>query len=141
MGTPESQGSKVARAHGGKAWVVEGSSAKSARHKDWRQAVRAEAQRWVEAERGRGVIAGPVDVSVTFFLRRPPSKPKWRSLPWEKPDGDKLVRAVLDSLSGVVIEDDARAVDIHVYKRWPAPGQPTGCDIVVRALDERAGCW
>lgn len=136
-GTPTPQGSKTPVVRGGKAHLIEGRRPEARRRfADWRAAVRAEAQRWIEEHPESACIDGPVAVSVVFFLPRPPSKPKWRRLPWERPDGDKLLRCVLDAITGVLISDDARAVDMDVHKRWSEDGR-TGCTLLVRSIDER----
>lgn len=57
-----------------------------------------------------------VSVSLGFLLRRPKSVS--REHPTVPPDVDKLVRAVLDSLTGTVYEDDAQVTDMHVTKRY-----------------------
>lgn len=69
-----------------------------------------------------GMILGPVEVWIEFRFPMPVSRPKWARLlgstPRQtKPDGDKLQRAVWDSLkTGGLIEDDARVVRWHGAK-------------------------
>jgi len=60
----------------------------------------------------------PVDVAMTFFLRRPESLPKKHRYPARKPDVDKLARAVLDSLTGVAFHDDGQVVQIVASKQY-----------------------
>jgi Holliday junction resolvase RusA-like endonuclease len=49
-----------------------------------------------------------------------------------KPDIDKLTRAILDGLTdGGLLADDARVVELHITKRYPTPGDPTGVGIDV----------
>lgn len=101
----------------------------------WRTAVAAAA-----AEAGPATpFAGPVRVHLLFRLARPTSKPRWRWLPWERPDVDKLARSTLDALTGVVYDDDARVVDLHVRKRYALPGdEPSGfVRVVPLAQEER----
>ena len=45
----------------------------------------------------------PVDLNLIFVLRRPASAPKRRKRPAVKPDLDKLIRATLDALTGVLL--------------------------------------
>jgi len=64
---------------------------------------------------------GPIMVNLVFQLA-PPKRPRW-PLPAVKPDLDKLVRAVLDSLSTTkhlrgVIRDDARVVSFTATKTY-----------------------
>ena len=100
----------------------------------WRAAVSDAA---TEALAGRPPFAGPVRVHLVLRLPRPTSRPRWRWLPWEKPDIDKLTRSTLDALTGVLYEDDARVVDLHVRKRYAAAGdEPSGFVRVVSLLDQ-----
>lgn len=75
----------------------------------WLDTVRAAA-----AETGFFAPRGEaVEIDVQFFLRRPKSLPKRKPVRHtKKPDGDKLVRSVLDSLSGTIYADDSQ-VDRH----------------------------
>jgi len=96
----------------------------------WRGAVtQAAVEHW-------GDVA-PLDeavwLSTTFYLPRPRSAPRARLYPDRLPDIDKLARAVLDSLTGVVFVDDARVVDLVVSKRY-ATDLPQGARIIVGRL-------
>lgn len=130
-GDPKSKGSKQAFVVSGRAIVTEGKSSKA-----WEAAVRARVAS-MDVQR----MTGPVVVTLEFFLPMPASrvpKPKskdyWKRspVPDTKPDIDKLARAVLDALSKVVYEDDARIVNLQVMKRYSAT-QP-GVEIDVREL-------
>jgi crossover junction endodeoxyribonuclease RusA len=91
---------------------------------------------------GVGVIPGPVSLSVTFMMPRPAGhwtktgKLSSRATPWPsvKPDADKLLRAVGDALTGVLIEDDARVVNIAGSKRWCRAGEEPGALITIIGL-------
>jgi Holliday junction resolvase RusA-like endonuclease len=72
-------------------------------------------------------LDGPIAVSLVFQIA-PPQRPRWWA-PAVKPDLDKLIRAVLDSLSTTknrktkaiirgVITDDARIVSITATKTY-----------------------
>ncbi len=66
-------------------------------------------------------LDGPITVHLVFQLA-PPKRPRW-ALPAVKPDVDKLIRAVFDSLSTTkqmrgVITDDARIVSITATKTY-----------------------
>jgi Holliday junction resolvase RusA-like endonuclease len=60
----------------------------------------------------------PVNLHLTFGFQKPPSAKKSRTHPCVKPDLDKLQRAVLDSLTGVMYEDDAQVVAIQAFKEY-----------------------
>lgn len=60
----------------------------------------------------------PVFVEVIFHFSKPDSIPKNRVHPVVKPDIDKLLRAVLDSLTGVAFKDDAQVVQTRTAKRY-----------------------
>lgn len=85
--------------------------------KAWRLKIRAATM----AKHAGEPLDGPITVSLVFQLA-PPQRPRW-PLPAVKPDLDKLIRAVMDSLSTTkqlrgVITDDARVVNITAAKTY-----------------------
>jgi crossover junction endodeoxyribonuclease RusA len=74
------------------------------------------------AARGAGVrlATKPVGVRVraSFEFVAPKRLEKGRAHPTVKPDADKVLRALLDALTGVAYEDDAQVVDVAVTKRY-----------------------
>lgn len=101
------------------------------RLEDWMMAIRVTAH---EAQGpGWGLWAGAVSVSVKFYFPRLKSHPKNNPPVWKlsKPDGDKLMRAVLDALTGVTYVDDNRVVELHCQKFYT--------DVDARAGDTRYG--
>lgn len=75
---------------------------------------------------------GAVEIELGFVLRRPKTvKVRKRPLPIVKPDLDKLVRSVLDALSGVVFEDDAQVTGLMTVKRYEQAGAPVGVQVHV----------
>lgn len=96
----------------------------------WRASVAYAAQR---ALGGLPPVAvGPVALSGMFILPRPRSAPQglrtakqrlqWER-PWRKPDLDKLTRALLDGLTGVLFADDGQVVHLNLSKAYgPTPG-------------------
>lgn len=130
-GTPAPQGSKR---HVGRGILVESSKLV----KPWRAAVAAAAQ----ASNLAGLMLnGPIQVRMSFYLRRPAGHFGKRGLlpsapprPDRKPDLDKLVRSTLDGLAtdGCVIADDARIVSIRASKHYCTDDRPMpGADIWV----------
>lgn len=109
-GIPQQQGSKTR-------WGSE----ENTHLKPWRYAVAAEAKTWMHD----GPIREPVAVLVAFVFPRPKSHygtgsrsetlkisaPHWHSSP---PDLDKLLRAIGDALTGIVVHNDSQIV------RWTA---------------------
>ena len=140
-GLPQPQGSARAFVAGGRAIVAtEANNARSPLGA-WRTAIAAEAR---DAMGDAPCLAGPVSVSVDFTMRRPrshyrangelkASAPVWSS---SKPDADKLLRSLLDAITGVVLGDDAQVSCIHARKPYETPARPTGCRVVVRRLEE-----
>lgn len=61
-------------------------------------------------------LEGPVRVWLSFVLPRPKSVK--RAHPFVKPDIDKLARAVLDGMTGIVFRDDAQVVSLQANKAY-----------------------
>lgn len=61
-------------------------------------------------------IATAVKVELDFVMARPKSAK--RAFPSVKPDLDKLIRAVLDGLTGVAFEDDSQVILIQASKTY-----------------------
>jgi crossover junction endodeoxyribonuclease RusA len=96
--------------------------------RSWRSDI---AHGWAD-QVGLPAFSGPVSVTLTFFFPRPlghwgkkgllPSAPR---VPQVRPDLDKLVRAVLDALTGAAFHDDAQVWEIVARKRY-ADSDPPG---------------
>jgi crossover junction endodeoxyribonuclease RusA len=77
-------------------------------------------------------MVGPVSTQVTFIFPRPKSHyrtgryqfdlrsdaPEYHS---SKPDTDKLLRAIGDALTGIVVRDDSQIAHLSAYKVYGAP--------------------
>lgn len=125
------QGSLVAHVKGNKASIHYASGSGLA---VWRNKVSAAAR---DAWTG-DVYGGPIRIELTFRRQRPRSH--YRNLGYElravardeqpvtAPDLDKLIRAILDSLSGIIYHDDAQVVSIAATKVY---AQEPGVDIVI----------
>jgi Holliday junction resolvase RusA-like endonuclease len=97
--------------------------------RSWREAVRQEAVKAIQAAEALGEVrtgpyplAGPVILGVTFTVRKPKSAPKTRvTWPEKQPDLDKLLRAVKDALRAAgVYRDDAQVVEtVRLGKFYP----------------------
>ena len=134
-GHPEHQGNLVPIGRG-----RPGVRDKNAKHlHPWRDHV---ALRVREAYGGHP-LDQPLELDVTFYFDRPASHygsgrnatQLKRSAPavyrTTRPDIDKLLRAILDALTGVVWSDDSRVVQAKASKRWN-DGRPEGATIIVR---------
>ena len=67
---------------------------------------------------------GPVLLFLFFKMQKPKSAPKTRRIyAVKKPDLDKLIRAVKDSLTGVIYNDDSQVIHVYPWKDYsPTPG-------------------
>jgi crossover junction endodeoxyribonuclease RusA len=121
-GEPASQGSHSV-IHGR---IVQVNSAK---HKRWRNAVAFAALDLITD--GWQLLDEPLELSVIFYLPRP--KTATREFPAVMPDVDKLLRAVFDSLSGVIYLDDSRIIRATAQKLY-ADDRGPGAVIRVNTL-------
>lgn len=134
VGTPAPQGNKSAFPYTGKdgrqhVKMVEGRTKQSRLTFDaWRQAVARESSEWVKRNLMTPPIDGAVELTIEFYMARPQSTPKRVKYPIRKPDGDKLLRTVLDSMTGIIFTDDARVYKFSVVKLF-ADGRPPGAEI------------
>lgn len=96
--------------------------------RDWRTDVRNAATEAIG--RGDRINEGPVVIRLQFTMKRPLSTPKTKPTPpaVKKPDLDKLERAILDALTGILFADDSQVVALHGTKR-------------IAEVDETPGCW
>jgi crossover junction endodeoxyribonuclease RusA len=85
----------------------------------WRRLIADAAQASAPAE----LLEGPLAIDIRFLLPRPKSAPKTRrTLPDKRPDLDKLCRSVFDSITHVLIRDDAQIVLLVASKDYGTPG-------------------
>ena len=76
--------------------------------------------------RGKELLTGPLRLSISAFVEVPVSKSKkfridaleGRELPTKKPDGDNVLKGVMDALNKVVSVDDVQIVDFEFSKRY-----------------------
>lgn len=128
-GTPVTQGSKKAFVVKGRAVIVENADREL---KSWRTAVAS------EARRQDAFIDGAVMLTCRFFLRKPPSRPRRDLVPrGRRNDVDKLLRAVMDALTGVLFTDDGDVVYTSVGKLWASPDRPAGVHIHLSSFPEQ----
>lgn len=126
-GKPEPQGSIRAFVKGGRPILTSDNPAV----KQWRDIIGWEARRCPDCR----MFDGPVAVTATFWLARPASvSAKRRPFPVVKPDLDKLARALLDAITGVLIRDDAQVCELTALKLYASPGGSPGVAVTVKAL-------
>lgn len=129
-GTPTTKGSIIAVRHNktGRAVAIPTNSVKQ---REWQAYVRdVIGQEW-----DQGPTTAPVHVQVDFVMPRRKTAPKGRTdLHIRKPDGDKLERAVWDSLTSIVWADDAQVVRWSGSKREAEIGETPGARIRVALL-------
>jgi crossover junction endodeoxyribonuclease RusA len=114
-GIPVPQGTARAFVAGGRAFLATDANRLNSPIGAWRAAIRSEAQLAMGNE---PIITGAAGVVAVFGLPRPRSLPRRVVQPDAKPDLDKLARALLDALTGVVIADDAQVVALELSKRY-----------------------
>ena len=118
-GAPKPKGSM--RAFVPKGWNRPVLTTSNAGLKAWEQTIRSVAQAHVSA-----YTTDPVRVRLRFALPRPKSLSRRASCQphTKRPDVDKLARAALDALTGVVFKDDSQVYALHAFKRYAQEDQP-----------------
>lgn len=132
QGVPRPQGSKAVgvSSKSGRAHIYD---VNSAALRTWREQVAKEV-----AEHRPTRVKRPGAVAVKLLFYMPRKGP--RALPTHHPDLDKLVRAVLDALTGVAFEDDSQVISLQAEEVFTM-GDPylTGARIrVARVTDPDA---
>lgn len=126
LGKPAPQGSKR--------YVGNGRMVEASKHLEpWRMATRIAAMEAMRASR-LPTYTGPVDVHVHYtFAISPSSRGRTDGMLHAiRPDLDKLLRATLDGITGVVIDDDSRVANLSSRKTWTTGEQ--GAQITVMFL-------
>lgn len=73
---------------------------------------------------------GAVRIDLSFVMKRRAAEPKRITPPHtRKPDLDKLVRAILDSLTGLIYTDDNQVTCVYSNKRTADIGEQPGVHI------------
>jgi crossover junction endodeoxyribonuclease RusA len=125
-GKPQPQGS--AKAFIPKGWKRPIITSDNKTLKPWRQDV---SQLAAQAMQGQETTTAPVSVAVTFCFARPKSVKASVVHKTTKPDVDKLLRSVLDSMTGIVFRDDSQVVCLVGQKEF---GPVEGAVIRVRTI-------
>ena len=112
-GLPVPQGSSRAFVVNGRAVVTSANR----NLKDWRNLVSLRAQEFAKMHEGA------IGIELQFFLPRPASLPKKVLHHMKKPDLDKLIRACLDSMTGIMFKDDSQVTSIQASKEYATTSQ------------------
>jgi Holliday junction resolvase RusA-like endonuclease len=100
--------------------------------RSWRDAVASEALRAMRSADYHAPLTGALSLELWFYLPKPKSRPhtlrterqlaEW-AWPTRRQDADKLARAALDAMTGIVFLDDAQIVNLEIWKVYDdAPG-------------------
>lgn len=103
--------------------------------KAWEQRVATEAQKAQDEHHFYCSEKRAYAIDLEFYFEKPKSKPKKVMNMLTRPDLDKLVRAILDGLTGVLFTDDALIDEIKAVKRYCAPDQPPGLKLTLVKKD------
>jgi Holliday junction resolvase RusA-like endonuclease len=111
-GTPVPQGST--RAFIPKGWNRPIITAANAKTKPWKQEIAGVVLAEMERTGFQPIADGPVWIEVLFYFERPKSvKSRHKTT---KPDIDKLIRSLLDALTGHLFKDDAQVTSCRAMK-------------------------
>jgi Holliday junction resolvase RusA-like endonuclease len=64
----------------------------------------------------------PIKLTVTFYRTKSKWLPKREASPFRKPDLDNFLKLILDTVSGIIVPDDAQFTSIEARKRWSNNG-------------------
>lgn len=129
LGRPAPQGSKISNRFGGMREA-------NPRTKPWREAIESVCKHPSFGVPSDFVLFdGPLSVDVWCFFE-PPKNAKQGDYPSTKStyDVDKLARAVNDGITGLIIVDDARIVDLNVHKRYVWDGAHERAEVTVSKM-------
>ena len=137
LGRPQPQGSAKAFMPKGARFPVVTSDNKTL--KPWRHDVALQAQVAMQ-DSSQVLCEGPIWITCRFFFLKPKSTSKAVQHKLTKPDLDKCVRSILDSLTGVCFRDDSQVVRIDAWKFFCTPRGCGGSEgVEVEVFEVRAG--
>lgn len=122
FGIPQPQGST--RAFIPKGWTRAVITTANSKNKPWRQEMAKAALCAIQTYGFFPLMNGEAaQVDVKFFFDRPASLPKKIIHKVSAPDVDKLLRSVLDSLTGIAFKNDAQVVRCVGTKQFGYPAR------------------
>jgi len=116
-GTPAPQGSLRAFVRNGHTILT----SDNRRLKPWRSEVASCALARMEETGSQAPLFTrkvPVSLDLTFYFQKPKSTPRKQTSHIVRPDVDKAIRGILDSLTGILYHDDAQVTEIVARKRY-----------------------
>lgn len=121
-GIPQAQGSM-------RAFLIKGQNRPivtydNKKTKPWKQEISGTAKALMAKEKLERCEKGEIHISCRFFFEKPKSTPARVTAKVTKPDVDKLARAVLDSLTGIVFRDDAQVTSLAASKAFCGTESP-----------------
>lgn len=132
-GFPAPKGSSTRMPNG--AMLPAGTTASRKKFAEWRTDIRLAA---VNAMEGEQASTAPIRLMCEFQLPYPTSSIRKYQMGWlphtKKPDVDKLMRALLDALTGVVWVDDSQVCYAMVNKVYAWNGKP-GAEVIIDFID------
>jgi Holliday junction resolvase RusA-like endonuclease len=103
----------------------------------WRQRIATEAQH-VDKFRESSFYTDDKNcgykIILDFYMSKPRSTPKRVHLNTKRPDLDKLIRAVLDGITGILIVDDSQIIGISANKSYCPEDVCPGLKIILRRI-------
>lgn len=81
-------------------------------------------------------LSGPISLQIFFYMPRPRSLMRQKDPPWplphtKKPDVDNLVKAVWDSLNGLLWRDDSQIWHIDTAKLYAGKAESPRVELTV----------
>jgi crossover junction endodeoxyribonuclease RusA len=128
FGIPQPQGST--RTFIPKGWKRAVVTTDNSKLKPWRQEVAGTAKAEMETK-ALQMSRGAVRVEAKCFFAKPKSLKKSAIYKVTKPDVDKLIRALFDSMTGIVFKDDAQVCECVIEKAF---GEPSRVEVAVKEL-------
>jgi Holliday junction resolvase RusA-like endonuclease len=125
FGVPQTKGST--RAFIPKGWTRPVITNTNPKARGWEQLVAAQAQTVV----GDGLFLGPVVLGIRFYFPRPQAIGTKLAHHIKRPDIDKAIRVIADSLTGVLYRDDSQVVRLIAEKHYAEPAKPARALITV----------
>lgn len=106
--------------------------------RQWKSDLQAEAYKHVNGS----LLAGPLALKATFFFPRPQrlnrSKDPVGPIPYDvKPDIENVLKALMDSMTGIIYNDDRQIASICVEKFFARKGGDPGTRVEISEIQRK----